>query len=136
MFCKIFVDAEIAAEVAPGELGQIEPIVQNRPQHAIGETVIEFLVVIFAQVHRRVGNVVLHDRFDSPRRVFGYATAPAEPQAAIALERRPDRNLEPASPCAAVRNTNSVRDYDEPRQYRSPQLRDSLIAVNVMPDIE
>src|SRR5262249_32641278 len=80
--------------------------------------------------------VVMGDGFDTPWRVFCNAPAPAEPEAALPLERRPDRHLEAAGSGAAIRNANSVRHYDEPRQYRSPQLRDSLIAVKVSPDIE
>ena len=52
------------------------------------------------------------------------------------LKRRPDRDFEPAGPCGAIWYANSVGHYDEPRQYRSPQLRDSLIAVKINPDIE
>lgn len=54
----------------------------------------------------------------------------------MSLERRSDRNFEATGPRAAVRNADPVRNYDEPRQYRSPQLRDSLIAVKINPDIE
>ena len=52
------------------------------------------------------------------------------------FKRRSDGDFEPSGPRTAIRNSNSVRHYDEPRQYRSPQLRDSLIAVKVKPDIE
>jgi hypothetical protein len=78
----------------------------------------------------------VHDRLYGPRHVLGDATTPAEPEPTVALERRPDCNFEPTGSRAAIRNANSVRDYDEPRQYRSPQLRDSLIAVDVSPDSE
>src|SRR6476661_1885557 len=136
MSCEILVDAEIAAEVATGEFGEFEPIVEDRPQHTVCETIVEFLVVIFAEIDGGVGNVVVSDRLDRPRQIFSNASAPAKPEAAVPLKRRPDRDFKPAGPCAAIRNRNSVRHYDEPRQYRSPQLRDSLIAVNVNPDIE
>ena len=42
------VDAEIATEIAARELGEVEAIMQNRPQHAVREAVVEFLVVVFA----------------------------------------------------------------------------------------
>src|SRR4249920_3982512 len=133
---EILIDPEITTEVATGEFGEIKPIVQNRPQHSIGEAVVEFLVVVLAEVDGGVGNIVVRDRFDRPRPVFSNAPAPAEPEAAMPLKRRSDRHLEPTGPRAAIRNRNSVRHYDEPRQYRSPQLRDSLIAVKINPDIE
>ena len=47
-----FVDAEIAAEIAAREFGEIEPVMQDRPQHAVGEAVVEFLVVVLAQIDR------------------------------------------------------------------------------------
>ncbi len=56
-----FVDAEITAEIAPREFGEIEPVMQNRPQHAVGEAVVEFLVVILAQIDGGVGDVVVLD---------------------------------------------------------------------------
>ena len=47
---KVLVHAEIAGEVAAGEFGQVDAIVQDRPQHPIGEAVVVFLVVLLRQV--------------------------------------------------------------------------------------
>ena len=41
--------AEIAAEVATSELGQVDAIMQDRPQHAVGEPVVVFLIVLLGQ---------------------------------------------------------------------------------------
>ena len=133
---EILVDAEIAAEIAAGEFGEIEPIMQDRPQHTIGEAVVEFLVVILAEIDG--GEVMLSCVMDFTVRGISSATRPLQPnhRPPMPLERRPDRDFEPAGPRAAIRNGNPVRHYDEPRQYRSPQLRDSSIAVKVNPDIE
>ena len=133
---EILVYSEIAAKIASREFGEIKPIVQDRPQHTIGKAIVEFLVVILAEIDCGKGDVFVRDGFHGPRHIFGNASAPAEPQAAVPLERGPDSDFEPAGPRAAIRHRNPVRHYDEPRQYRSPQLRDSLIAVNVSPDIE
>ncbi len=133
---KILVDAKIAAEIAAREFGEIESIVQDRPQHTIGEAVVEFLVIGLAQINSGIGNIIVRNGLHITGHIFGNAPAPAEPQAAVPLKRRSDRHLEPAGPRAAIRNANPIRHYDEPRQYRSPQLRDSLIAVKVNPDIE
>jgi len=54
----------------------------------------------------------------------------------VPLKRRPDHDLKPAGPRAAIGNAHPVRHYYEPRQYRSPKLLDSLIAVKINPDIE
>src|SRR6187402_3102335 len=45
---EILIDPEIATEVTPREFGKIEPVMQYRPQHAIGEPVVEFLVIVLA----------------------------------------------------------------------------------------
>src|SRR5262249_56144490 len=74
--------------------------------------------------------------FGRLRHIFRDAAAPAEPQATVTLERRADRNFKSTRSCSAVGNADPVGHYDEPRQYRSPQLRDSLIAVKISPDIE
>ena len=50
---EILVDAKIAAKVAAREFGKVEPIMQDRPQHAVGETVVEFLVVVLGQIDGR-----------------------------------------------------------------------------------
>ncbi len=131
-----FVDAEVAAEIAAREFGEVEPVMQNRPQHPVGEAVVEFLVVVLAQIDGGVSDVVVLDDPGRARIVIRRTPAPAEPKAATPPQRRPDRDFEPAGARVAIGNANSVRDYDEPRQYRSPQLRDSLIAVNINPDIE
>src|ERR1035441_5097213 len=131
-----FIDPQIAAKIAAGEFGEIEPVMQDRPQHTVGKTVVEFLVVVLAQTDGHVRNVVVLDRLGCPRMAIRNAPAPAEPDAAPPPERRPNRHFEPAGPRSAVGNANAVGDYDEPRQYRSPQLRDSLIAVIINPDIE
>src|SRR5215471_7654903 len=133
---EILVDAEIATKVSAREFGQIEPIVEDRPEHAVREPIIEFLVVVLTQIDRGIRDVVVCDGLDPTRLILRNSSAPAEPEAAVPLECGSDRNFEPTGPRAAIRQTNSVRHYDEPRQYRSPQLRDSLIAVKINPDIE
>src|ERR1017187_376342 len=131
-----FIVPEIAAEIAAGEFGEVEPVMQDRPQHTVGEAVVEFLVVVLAQTDGDVGDVVVLDRLGRLRIVFGNASAPAEPAAAPPPKHRSDRHFEPAGPRSAVGNANAIGDYDKPRQYRSPQLRDILIAVIINPDIE
>src|SRR5215472_11370233 len=136
MGSEILIDADIPTKVAPRKFGKVEPIMQNRPQHAIGESIVEFLIVILAEINGCVSDVVVGNGLHSVRHIFGNASAPAKPEAAVPLERGSDRHFEAARPSATIRYANSVRHYDEPRQYRSPQLRDSLIAVKVSPDIE
>src|SRR5215475_5763526 len=107
MLRKVFVDPEIAAEIAAGKFRKVEPVMQDWPQHAVGKAVVEFLVVVFAQIYCCVGNIVLRDRFQRAWGVFGNAAAPAEPEAAVPLQRRPDCHFKPAGSRAAIRNANS-----------------------------
>src|SRR5216683_6268055 len=105
---EILIDAEIAAEIAASEFRKIEPIVQDWPQHTVGEAIVEFLVVVLTEIDSGVGRIVVNDRLDRPRNVIRNASAPAEPKAAVPLKRRPNRYLEPTGPRAAIGNANPV----------------------------
>src|SRR5262245_7026778 len=111
------VDAQIAAQIATGEFCAVDLVVENRPQHAIGEAVVVFLVIFLGEVADDVSDLVARDRpgFDLGAR--RYASAPTEPNPRHALERRLDGDLEPAGTHPAlIRNGYPVRYYDEPRQ--------------------
>ena len=58
---EMIVDPQIAAQIAARELGEIDAIVQDRPQHTIGEAVVVFLVVLPGEVDGDVGDLVVHD---------------------------------------------------------------------------
>ena len=88
------------------------------------------------QIDRDIRHVVFDESLGRLRRAVGHTSAPAEPDAAAALERRTNSNLQPAGARAAIRYANPVGNYDEPRQYRSPQLRDNFIALMIKPAIE
>ena len=81
---KMCVDAPIAAEIAARKLREVEAVVQDRPQHPIGEAVVIFLIVGVDEVGHDVGHAALvngpggHILFGCNR------PAPAEPEAARA----------------------------------------------------
>ena len=56
---KMGVDAPVAAEIAARKFRQIEPVVQDRPQHLIGEAVVIFLIVGVDEVGNHVGHLAL-----------------------------------------------------------------------------
>jgi len=64
--------------------------------------------------------------------------APAEPHAFHFIHRRRERDFEATGALAGVRtgNRHPVRHEDQPRQYRSSQLRDSRMAVRISTAIE
>ena len=105
---EILVDAYIAAEVATCEFGEIEPIMQNWPQHTVRKTVVEFLVVVLGQINSGVSDIVLRRDLDGLRHIFRNATAPAKPQSSVTLERRADRDFKSAGSRAAVGNADPV----------------------------
>src|SRR5215472_2067077 len=96
-----------------GEFRAIELIVQDRPQYAIGESVVVFLVILLGEIAHDVSNVVALDR---ARALLGSrrdASAPAKPRPLHALEGSLDRDLEPAGPHGAfVGDGHSIGDYD------------------------
>ncbi len=112
---------------------------QERPQYAVGEAVVIFLVVVVAEVRHHIADVVVLDRLGLDRiTVLGDISAPAEPYALTVTQRRVDGDFKSArAPAAlAVGNRDAVGNDYEPRQYLSSQLRDSRIALKINPAIE
>ena len=77
---EMIVDAQIAGQIAAREFREIEPVMQDRPQHAVGEAVVIFVVILLRQVGHDIRNVVGFDRFGLEP-FAGRASAPAEPDA-------------------------------------------------------
>ena len=138
LVCEMHIDPQVAAEVAAREFGEVEPVVQDRPQHAVGEAVVVFLVVLLGEVGHHVAQAALVMVLVARSSIRGDRSAPAEPEAAVLLEQGAHGHRETAGLAAAVgvRDGDPVRDHDQPRQYRSSQLRDSRIALKIMPAIE
>src|SRR4051794_7656804 len=135
----MLVDPHVAGKVAARELGQIEAIMQDRPEHAIGEAVVVFLVVLGVQTGRHELDVVVVDCRGLERIAFARdLAAPAEPHARPFAKRRLDGHFEAAgAPAAlAIRDGDAIGNNYEPRQYRSSQLFDSRSALRITPAIE
>src|SRR3954452_4056770 len=77
---EMLVDTQIAGEIAARKLGEIEAVVQNRPEHAVGEAVVVFLVILLAEIGHHITDVLSLDGacFHS---VAGNIPAPADPHA-------------------------------------------------------
>jgi len=94
---EVLIHPEIAAEIPARELGKIQPVMQYRPQHAIGETIVVFLIIFVRQIGDDVFDVLV---LDGPRlqRLWRVRrrdlAAPAEPDATIALQRGPQRHFQ------------------------------------------
>jgi len=107
---EMIIDPEISAEIPTRELSEIKPVMQNRPQHTVGEAVVIFLVVVVGQVGDGIFDVLVLDGMRFQLACCRDPAAPAKPDAAVPLKRRPQRDFEPA--CAldtiAGRNRNAV----------------------------
>jgi hypothetical protein len=55
---EVIVDPEISAQIPTRELREIEPVMQDRPQHPICEAVVVFLMIILRQVGDGVFDVL------------------------------------------------------------------------------
>ena len=56
---KMLVDAHVAGEIAARKLGEVQPIVQDRPQHSIGKAIVIFVVIFLSQIGNDVGKAAL-----------------------------------------------------------------------------
>ena len=91
------------------------------------------VVILFREIDRDVGDIVMHDLAHCDLGARGDLAAPAEPDAGLVLERRIHGDFQPAGAreCVFLGNGDPVRDYDELRQQRFSQLRDSLVAAKI-----
>ena len=79
---EMLVDAHVAGQIAAREFREIEPVMQDRPQHAVGEAVVVFVVVLGAEIGHDIVDVVMMDRVGLDRiALAGDLAAPAEPHA-------------------------------------------------------
>ena len=131
------VDAHVAALVGARIFLQVDAVVQHRPQHAVGEAVVVFLVVGFGEVDDRVFDAAALGSARRRRLLVADVAAPTEPDAGAVAQRGLDRNRQPARlMMAGVGHRDSVRDNDQARSHASSQLDDKRIAVLMIPAIE
>ncbi len=74
------------AGVGAGYFLQVAAVVENRPQHAVGEAVVIFLQVVLERSIKDVGYVLEFDRIRLGVGLVSDLAAPAEPQAIAVLE--------------------------------------------------
>ncbi|MOA09155.1 hypothetical protein D3C78_1289650 [compost metagenome] len=134
---KKLVNPLVAVEIGLAELRKIDPVVQDRPQHAVGETVVVGLEVARAQV----GQYVLHvPALDGRGRqwLIAHLPAPAEPDALAALHGRFHRNGQAPWRRTSVLagDRHPIGYHQQPRHNPSSQLMDRRIAVFISPAIE
>src|SRR5215813_907219 len=56
---KMIIDPKISTEIPQRKLGEVQPIMQNRPQHTISEAIVIFLVVVLRQIGDNIFNILV-----------------------------------------------------------------------------
>ena len=136
LFGEQAVDAHVAALVGARIFLQVDPVVQDRPQHPVGEAVVVFLIVGLGEIDHGVFDPAA---FEAARRRLAVAdvAAPAEPDADAIAQRGLDGDRQPAREVLArVGHGDSIRDDDQARSHASSQLDDRRVAVLIMPAME
>ena len=118
------VHADVAARVSAGVLLQVNAVVENRPEHAIGEPVAIFLNVVVRQVDLDMGDFVEIEGSRLANWLVGHLAAPAKPHAVLIFERSFHRRGQFVSErgISLFRRHDPVGYYDEPWAHASSQL--------------
>jgi hypothetical protein len=86
----------VAAREAAVIFGEVDAVVEERPQGSVGVAVIIFLDVLFLEVDRGGGDALVALEVDLAGELLGLVPGPAEPDAAILPERGGERDRKPA----------------------------------------
>ncbi|MNC22518.1 hypothetical protein D3C75_705200 [compost metagenome] len=134
---KELVDPLVTTEIGLAELRQIDPVVQDRPQHPVGEAVVVLIEVARAHVGQDVLQVPTIDG-RGWWRLIGHLPAPAKPEALALLHGGMHRHGKAPRRRASllVGNRHPIGDHHESRHSPSSQLMDRRIALFINPAIE
>jgi hypothetical protein len=107
-----------------GVLLEVDPAVENRPKHAIGESVAIFLDIVVRQVDLNIGYFVDFEGSRFTARLVGHLAAPAKPHAALIFERSFYRRRQFVSErgISLFRRHDPVGYNDEPWGHATSQL--------------
>src|SRR5690606_34967915 len=79
---KSLIGALVAAGKVAFVLGEVDTVVEQRPEGAIGVPVVVLLYILLLEVDRRCGNAASALQRDLSGKLFGEFTRPAKPDAA------------------------------------------------------
>ena len=138
-FGEPFVDPLVSLGGFLFVLSQIEPVVEQRPQRRIRIAVVIFVDVLLREVHRRGRHAFerLFGHFAGER--LDILARPAEPDAAVFLQRRVERACQSAlrsRRAPRLRHGNPVRDNKQSAQRTSLHGFDSNPAQLITPTSE
>ena len=134
------VDAAIAIDLAPVQVGQVEPVMEHRPQHAVGVAQVIGVVIGLRQVDRgqRGGPGTLQPQRRVGARFPGrhHLPAPAEPQPARGRQRVTQGHGQSACSALAWVGHAVGHDHQAGHQITVSQGADSRTAPLIRPTIE
>jgi hypothetical protein len=136
---EALVDPLIAAAEAAVIFGIVDPIVEQRPQGAVGVAVIIFVDILLLEVDRRGGDALVPLQVDMAGELVGLVARPAEPQAAIFPQGRRQRHRQPAlgaAGAARLGRRHPVGDDDQPAHRTALHGLDSSPAQLISPTSE
>ena len=114
------VHPEVARHVLAGELGQIEPVVAERPERAVGVARVVLVDILLGQIGDRIGDLAVVSNLEPLDLALTTGLSrPAEPETASFLERRIERNRQATGTRRSALggwDRNAVRDNHKPRQ--------------------
>ena len=121
---KQLIDAPVSAQMSRFEMRQIQPIVEYRPQHAIGIAAIVGVMIFLTQIQFRQRHAagLMHMQFTfAGSAVFDHLATPAEPQTAGSFQGFPQRYCKTAGGGLA-RISQTVRYHNQARHKQTPLL--------------
>src|SRR5436190_3745902 len=109
------VDAPIGLRKAPFEAGEVESVMEDRPQGLVGETAVEFLDICRRHVDGGKLDAAFRLDLQRPERAFFAGLArPAEPDAAAFPQHIAYANGEAAGGSRVVQGSDAIGDDEEP----------------------
>ncbi len=120
------VDPLVALTEIAVVFGQIDAVVEQRPERAVGVAVVVFLDILRFEVDRGSGDAVVALHVEVAGELLGFLSGPAEPDAAMfaqgGVERHGEPPLRPGGACR-LGDGDPVRDDDQSTHYKSPAAR-------------
>ena len=99
---EMIVHPHVSGEIASCEFREVQPEMQDRPQHPVGEAVVVFLIFLLGKIGDHVGDALVADRVRLDIGAWHGLAAPAEPDAAVAFQSRTQSDFEATGTLGAV----------------------------------
>ena len=111
---ELFVDPQIAGQIAARKLRQIDAVVKDRPKNPVGETVVILVEVFRSQIKNGVAVLALLDGVGT-RRIIDLA-APSQPHTGMLFQRRFEHHFQTTGLNPSLGNRDAVGNYEDARQ--------------------